>query len=251
MNTISDITAQAIRFIERTTYADLPDEALVIGRRCMVDTVGLYLAGSQEASVRILIEDALAQGGRGDAPLPGAGAKKVPAALAGRVWGTAGHAHDWDDTQVSHDPDHVYGLLTHPSVPPLTAALIVASELGNVDGRDVMLAFQVGLRGRVQDFRMDDAAPLSPRPSYQRHGRHLRRRRRRRQAARPEGRQARSCARIGRELRRRHPRQFRHDDEAAACRPRLRKRHHRRLAGLRAVSRPIRQRSTEPGASSP
>ena len=144
MTSISDITAQAIRFIEQTTYADLPEEALAIGRRCMVDTVGLYLAGSQESSVRILIEDALAQGGRGDAPLPGAGTKKVPAAIAGRVWGTSGHAHDWDDTQVSHDPAHVYGLLTHPSVPPLTAALIVASELGNVDGRDIMLAFQVG-----------------------------------------------------------------------------------------------------------
>ncbi|MDB5526597.1 MAG: 2-methylcitrate dehydratase [Rhizobium sp.] len=144
MNTISDITAQAIYFIERMTYADLPEEALVIGRRCMVDTVGLYLAGSREPSVRILIEDAFAQGGRGDAPLPGGGSKKVPAALAGRVWGTSGHAHDWDDTQVSHDPNHVYGLLTHPSVPALTAALIIASELGNVDGRDLMLAFQTG-----------------------------------------------------------------------------------------------------------
>ncbi len=144
MTNQSDITAQAIRFIERTTYADLPDEALAIGRRCMVDTVGLYLAGSQEHSVRILVEDALSQGGRGDAPLPGAGSAKVPAALAGRVWGTAGHAHDWDDTQVSHDPAHVYGLLTHPSVPPLTAALVIASQLGNVDGRDIMLAFQVG-----------------------------------------------------------------------------------------------------------
>lgn len=144
MTQTSEITSQAIGFIERMTYADLPEEALTIGRRCMVDTVGLYLAGSQEASVRILIKDALAQGGRSDAPLPGAGTTKVPAALAGRVWGTSGHAHDWDDTQVSHDPAHVYGLLTHPSVPPLTAALIVASELGNVDDKDVMLAFQVG-----------------------------------------------------------------------------------------------------------
>lgn len=144
MTQTSDITAQATGFIERVSYAELPDEALEIGRRCMVDTVGLYLAGSQEASVRILIKDALSQGGRPDVPLPGAGAAKVPASLAGRVWGTSGHAHDWDDTQVSHDPAHVYGLLTHPSVPPLTAALIVASELGNVDGKDVMVAFQVG-----------------------------------------------------------------------------------------------------------
>jgi len=140
----SEITAAAIRFIEGTSYADLPAEALAIGRRCMVDTVGLYLAGSREHSVRILIEAALAQGGREDAPLPGNGPRKVPAPLAARVWGTSGHAHDWDDTQVSHDPAHVYGLLTHPSVPPLTAALIIASQKGGVSGRDLMLAFQLG-----------------------------------------------------------------------------------------------------------
>ena len=58
--------------------------------------------------------------------------------------GTAGHAHDWDDTQVSHDPRHVYGLLTHPSVPPLTAALVMAQRLGGIDGKRFMLAFQTG-----------------------------------------------------------------------------------------------------------
>jgi 2-methylcitrate dehydratase PrpD len=60
------------------------------------------------------------------------------------VLGTAGHAHDWDDTQVSHDPAHIYGLLTHPSVPPLTAAIVMAERLGDVDGRRLMLAFQTG-----------------------------------------------------------------------------------------------------------
>lgn len=140
----TDITRKALRFVESTTYADLSPEALRIGRRCIVDAVGLYLAGSQEHSVRILVEDALDQGGRADAALPAAGPTKVPAALAARVWGTAGHAHDWDDTQVSNDPSHVYGLLTHPTVPPLTAALIVAEMIGQRDGREVMLAFQLG-----------------------------------------------------------------------------------------------------------
>ena len=138
------ITEQALRFIETVSYADLSSEALRIGRRCVLDTLGLYLAGSQEHSVRILVAEALDQAGRPDAPLPAAGSARVPAALAARVWGTAGHAHDWDDTQVSQDPAHVYGLLTHPSVPPLTAALLVAERLGNRSGRDVMLAFQAG-----------------------------------------------------------------------------------------------------------
>jgi 2-methylcitrate dehydratase PrpD len=60
------------------------------------------------------------------------------------VLGTAGHAHDWDDTQVSHDPAHVYGLLTHPSVPPLSAAIAMSQRLGGVDGKRFMLAFQTG-----------------------------------------------------------------------------------------------------------
>ncbi len=140
----STITDQALRFVETVSYADLSPEALRIGRRCIVDTVGLYLAGSQEHSVQILTADALEQGGRPDAPLPGGGTARVPASLAARVWGTAGHAHDWDDTQVSHDPAHVYGLLTHPSVPPLTAALLVAERQGNRNGQEIMLAFQAG-----------------------------------------------------------------------------------------------------------
>lgn len=140
----SHITADAVAFIERARYDALPEEALHIGRRCMIDTAGLVLAGAAEATARILAEDVAETGGRPDAYVVGAGTRKAPAALAARVFGTAGHAHDWDDTQVSHDPDHVYGLLTHPSCPPFTAALVMAQRLGGVDGRRFMLAFQTG-----------------------------------------------------------------------------------------------------------
>ncbi|HEX2228851.1 MAG TPA: MmgE/PrpD family protein, partial [Candidatus Binatia bacterium] len=46
--------------------------------------------------------------------------------------------------QVSRDPAHVYGLLTHPTIPPLTSALVVAQKLGAVDGKTFMLAFLTG-----------------------------------------------------------------------------------------------------------
>jgi 2-methylcitrate dehydratase PrpD len=68
----------------------------------------------------------------------------VPAPIGARVLGTAGHAHDWDDTQVSRDPDHQYGLLTHPTIPPLAAALVIGQRRGGVSGRDLMLAFLAG-----------------------------------------------------------------------------------------------------------
>jgi 2-methylcitrate dehydratase PrpD len=83
-------------------------------------------------------------GGKPEALLLGRGSARVPAPTAARVLGTAGHAHDWDDSQVSKDPAHVYGLLTHPTIPPLTSALVMAQKLGAVDGKTFMLAFLTG-----------------------------------------------------------------------------------------------------------
>jgi len=58
--------------------------------------------------------------------------------------GTSGHAHDWDDCQVSNDPDHVYGLLTHPTIAPLAGAIAVTQKMGAVAGRDFLLGFLTG-----------------------------------------------------------------------------------------------------------
>jgi 2-methylcitrate dehydratase PrpD len=137
-------TVAAAAFVEKVTFADIPAEAVRIGTRCLLDGLGLFVAGSEEHSVRLLIEEAEQTGGRPDALLLGRGNKKVPASMAARVLGTAGHAHDWDDSQVSVDPDHVYGLLTHPTIPPLTSALVIGQKLGGVDGKTFMLAFLTG-----------------------------------------------------------------------------------------------------------
>ena len=64
--------------------------------------------------------------------------------MAARVLGTAAHAHDWDDSQVSVDPDHVYGLLSHPTTAPLSAALVTAQKIGGVSGRHFLLSFLSG-----------------------------------------------------------------------------------------------------------
>ena len=138
------VTAAAAGFVQSLHYDDLSEEALHIARRCILDTMGLYVAGLTEHSVHILIDDARDTGGRTDAALLGAGSMKVPAPVAGRVMGTAAHAHDWDDTQVSHDPAHVYGLLMHPSAPPLTAALVMAQKVGGVNGKELLTAFHTG-----------------------------------------------------------------------------------------------------------
>ena len=126
----SQITAAAAEFIDQTRYSDIPSEALAIGRRCVLDGVGLLTAGLDHETTILLAQAAADQGGREDALLPGHGDKMVPAAMAARVLGTAGQAHDWDDSQVSTDPDHVYGLLTHPTIPVLTAVLVMSQARG-------------------------------------------------------------------------------------------------------------------------
>lgn len=140
----TNTTAAAAAFVENVGLADIPGEAMRIGTRCLLDGLGLYVAGSEEHSVKLLVEEAEQSAGRPEALLLGRGDKKVPAPMAARVLGAAGHAHDWDDTQVSFDPAHVYGLLTHPTIPPLTSALVMAQKLGAVDGRGFMLAFLTG-----------------------------------------------------------------------------------------------------------
>lgn len=138
------LTAQAAEFAEALQYSALPEDVTRLTKRCILDGLGLFVSGLSEEGVRLLREHALEQGGKQEALLLGAGAHKVPAAAAARVLGTAGHAQDWDDTQVSSDPNHIYGLLTHPTIPLLAAALAVAQRRGTVTGAALLAGFQAG-----------------------------------------------------------------------------------------------------------
>src|SRR3989449_11168499 len=50
---------------------------------------------------------------------------------------------DYDDTQLSTTPDRVFGLLTHPTVPALSASLAIGERLG-ASGRAFLEAFLTG-----------------------------------------------------------------------------------------------------------
>ncbi|PJC73788.1 MAG: hypothetical protein CO013_06070 [Syntrophobacterales bacterium CG_4_8_14_3_um_filter_58_8] len=87
-------TAAAAAFVESVSFDNIPAAAIRVGTRCLLDGLGLFVAGSEEHSVALLIEEASQMGGRPDALLLGRGNTKVPAPMAARVLGTAGHAHD-------------------------------------------------------------------------------------------------------------------------------------------------------------
>jgi 2-methylcitrate dehydratase PrpD len=78
-----------------------------------------------------------------EATAVGAGGFVTSAAHAALVNAASGHAMDYDDTQLSTTPDRTFGLLTHPTVPALAAALAVA-ERQRASGAAFLEAFLVG-----------------------------------------------------------------------------------------------------------
>jgi len=138
------ITRHVAAFAEAASFSDLPAEAIRIGKRCVLDGLGVILAGSDQDCTRIVRAFGIKNGDGSDATAFGRNPLKLPAALAALVNATAGHSMDWDDTQLSTTPDRTFGLLTHPTIPPLAAAMAVAEMRGGVSGKDFLTAFITG-----------------------------------------------------------------------------------------------------------
>jgi 2-methylcitrate dehydratase PrpD len=145
---LTGLTAAAARFTASLAFEQLGD-SLVVARRCILDGLGVALAGSEQHGMAPLRAHIDFIGGREQARLLGDGAPSAPAHLAALWLGTAGHAMDWDDTQLAEGPGRPYGLLMHPTMPPLAAALVTAELLAletgiPVGGRRFVTAFSAG-----------------------------------------------------------------------------------------------------------
>ena len=121
-------TSSVIEFVLSSSINTFPEKVLSEGRRCVTDGIGVILAGSTEECAHIVQEQIAAQGGTEEATIFGLSGARAPASLAARANGTAGHAMDFDDTQLSNLPDRIFGLLTHPTVAPLSACLLYTSD---------------------------------------------------------------------------------------------------------------------------
>lgn len=143
------LTAAVVDFICRPA-PDVPTgEHLRLARRCVLDGLAVALGGSQQPGMAPLARYIQATGGAGHSRPLGAVAHAFPPHLAALWTGTAGHAMDWDDTQLAEGPGRPYGLLMHPTMPPLAASLamtdyIAASTGTTVTGARFLDAFATG-----------------------------------------------------------------------------------------------------------
>jgi 2-methylcitrate dehydratase PrpD len=138
------LTGEAATFAVDLKFEDIPEDVLNIGRRCVLDGLAVALAGSEQQAITVIDSYVRKVGGAPDSRVVGDASLRLPAHLAALWNGLAGHAMDWDDTQLAEGPGRPYGLLTHPTIPPLSASLAVADMLGGVDGKTFLTAFLAG-----------------------------------------------------------------------------------------------------------
>jgi len=139
------ITDYVAGFITATDASAIPADVMHIGKRSVLDGIGLALAGSASKTSRIVRQYLASLGVESAQGSTIVGSKRrVPARFAAFANGVSIHADDYDDTQLAVQKDRVYGLLTHPTAPALPPALALA-ERDRRSGRDLMTAYHVGV----------------------------------------------------------------------------------------------------------
>ena len=138
------LSAHVANFIASTGYPDIPAEVVALGKKSILDGLGLALAGSVAKSGELVRRHLQGLGCAGGTTSIIGTPLRVPARFAAFANGTAIHADDYDDTQLAVAKDRVYGLLTHPTAPALPAVLAVAERDGR-SGRDLLGAYNVGV----------------------------------------------------------------------------------------------------------
>src|SRR5216110_824121 len=141
----ASLTAYVADFIVSTRASDIPPDVAHLGKRSILDGLGLALAGAASETGRIirLYLDSLGIAADSGSTVIG-GDLRLPARFAAFANGVSIHADDYDDTQLAIAKDRVYGLLTHPTAPALPPVLALAERDGR-SGRDLMTAYHIGV----------------------------------------------------------------------------------------------------------
>ena len=142
---VQKLTAHVSEFVVNLKFADIPADSLDLGKKSILDGLGLALSGSK-AETWGLIQQYVKSFGfspRGGAAVLGS-TVRLPARFAAFANGVAIHVDDFDDTQLAVAKDRVYGLLVHPTVCVLPAALATAEVAGR-SGKDLLVAYEAGV----------------------------------------------------------------------------------------------------------
>src|SRR5437660_11053276 len=111
--TTPGLTDYVGKFVVNTTYEDIPADVIELGKKSILDGLGLALAGSR-AQTATICRQYLQELGvcEGQAIVIGSEIKTFPR-FAAFVHGVSIHADDFDDTQLSAATVRVSGVVSH------------------------------------------------------------------------------------------------------------------------------------------
>jgi len=127
-------TEQIAEFIVKTTYEDIPQQAITSAKRSALDTIGCALAGWADPGSKIMAHYVKHMEGKPEASVIGGGFRTA-APHAAMVNGYLSHVLDYDDCGIK---------VGHPSALILPAILALAEPAG-ASGREILTAYIIGL----------------------------------------------------------------------------------------------------------
>jgi 2-methylcitrate dehydratase PrpD len=131
-----DLSERLAAHIIRTRFEDIPEAAVAVTKRSIVDAVGVMLAASGLGEgCEAFAELARETNDTGPCTVWGFGFGSAPV-MAAFANGAMAHAMDFEDT---HD-----ATLVHPHAATVPAAIAVAQALGGVGGKDLITAIALG-----------------------------------------------------------------------------------------------------------
>ena len=130
-----EVTRELARYASALRYEDIPEAVRIVAKQCLLDWLGVTLAGASEPLVKILKAQAKEDGGALAAVLIGGGGR-TSMGQAALVNGSAGHALDFDD---------VLGVMTGHPTAPVAPAVLALADGRHKGGRDVMTGLVAGI----------------------------------------------------------------------------------------------------------
>ena len=136
-------TAGLARHLIAMRLAAPPPEAVTVAKQCLLDWLGVALAGRREPLVTILVDELTSTETLGGCTVLGLG-RRVPLMGAVLINGAMGHALDFDDVIIA---------MGHPTAPVAPAVLGLAEALG-ASGEQVIAAFVAGVEAECRVARL-------------------------------------------------------------------------------------------------
>jgi 2-methylcitrate dehydratase PrpD len=137
---MASATRAVVRAAREAALDPLPDEVSTVARQCLLDWLGVALAGASEPLVGMLVDELIGESSSPQATLVGRG-QRAAAPDAALINGAAAHALDYDDTHLA--------MMGHATV-PVAAAVAALGERRQASGAQVISALVAGIEAECR-----------------------------------------------------------------------------------------------------